>query len=205
MSDVDSEYMQFKEEFEKKEQEYRQRIHTLKKEVSNAKESLSKIGNDANEGRGRIDSRDTLYQFLDDEARAKVNLKDVKIGLLKEHIDKAKAKQIELLKGPIKTLNRESDALLLQILKAKMSYERMDSKLESDRKRLDRYYDIQEFDAIGSDLISRDVCAIDSVLLAKDRRKNTARVESNILFVTRTASKKLMEKKNAESDLNEHY
>jgi len=81
----------------------------------------------------------------------------------------------------------------------------MDSKLESDRKRLDRYYDIQEFDAIGSDLISRDVCAIDSALLSKDRRKNTARVESNILFVTRTASKKLMEKKNAESDLNEHY
>lgn len=41
-SDIDSEYLQFKEEFEKKEKEYRNRIHTLKKEVSVVKESLSK-------------------------------------------------------------------------------------------------------------------------------------------------------------------
>jgi len=39
-SEVDSDYQAFKEEFEQKEQEYRNRIHTLKKELSIAKESL---------------------------------------------------------------------------------------------------------------------------------------------------------------------
>lgn len=48
-SDADSDYLQFKEEFEKKEKEYRTRIHTLKKEVSVVKESLTKQQREAQE------------------------------------------------------------------------------------------------------------------------------------------------------------
>jgi hypothetical protein len=92
VSEADSDYQQFKEEFEKKEKEYRSRIHTLKKEVSIAKESLSKMGVDMSETRDRVNSRESMYQFLDDKTRDKINLKDVKIALLKEHIDKSKAK-----------------------------------------------------------------------------------------------------------------
>ena len=46
-------------------------------------------------------------------------MKDVKISLLKEHIDKAKAKQLEILKGPMKRVNRDCDILLNEILKLK--------------------------------------------------------------------------------------
>lgn len=40
-SDADSDYLRFKEEFEKKEKEYRHKIHTLKKEVSSTKERIN--------------------------------------------------------------------------------------------------------------------------------------------------------------------
>lgn len=142
ISEVDSDYQQFKEEFEKKEKEYRAKIHYLKKEVSEAKESLSKVGVDLNETRDRLNSKDTLYSQLDEETKQKVNLKDVKIALLKEHIDKAKAKQMELLKGPVKKINRECDALLNEILKAKQLYEKRDITNEANRSKLDRYYSI---------------------------------------------------------------
>ncbi len=133
-------------------------------------------------------------------------LKDVKISLLKEHIDKAKAQQMQLLKGPIKKVNRECDSLLTQIMKAKARYEQLDQHAEADKQKLDRYYDVQEFEAIGSDLISRDVCAIDSILLAKDRRQKSQRIESNLLFVNRTASKRILDKKasNAQQDIQDH-
>ena len=118
VSEVDSDYLQFKEEFEKKEQEYRKRIHTLKKEVSLAKESLNKMGGssemtDSKYGGGR---GDTMYTQLDDEVRQKVILRDVKIALLKEHIDKAKAKQMEILKGPLRRVRPDSEQLLNLIL-----------------------------------------------------------------------------------------
>ena len=45
-SEADSDYQQLKEEFDKKEKEYRSKIHTLKKEVTVAKESLQPKGMD---------------------------------------------------------------------------------------------------------------------------------------------------------------
>ena len=43
ISDADSETIMIKEEFEKKEKDFRVRIHTLKKEVTQARETLNKI------------------------------------------------------------------------------------------------------------------------------------------------------------------
>lgn len=202
LSDVDSEYLQFKEEFERKEQEYRQRIHTLKKEVTFVKDSITKREAGMSDSRSRIDSRDTLYQHLDEEQRAKVQLNDVKISLLMERVDKAKALQMQLLKGPVKKVNRECDAILGEIIKAKSRYEQMDGEAEANKAKLERYYDVQAFDFIGSDLISRDLCAIDSILLAKDRTRRALRVESNLLFVGRPATKRLLDKKG--HDIQEH-
>jgi hypothetical protein len=141
----------------------------LKKEVSIAKESL-KVSSDLTESRDRLSSRDNMYQFLDDDTRAKVALKDVKIGLLKEHIDKAKARQMELLKGGVKKLNRDCDLILGQILKAKIQYEKMDEDSEGNKARLERYYDVEQFDNIAGDLLNRDMIAVDSALLSRDRR-----------------------------------
>ena len=53
---------------------------------------MSKLGIDYYEVRERAATKDNLYSFLDDETKAKVALKDVKISLLKEHIEKAKSK-----------------------------------------------------------------------------------------------------------------
>ena len=90
MSDADSETVQIKEEFEKKEKDYRVRIHTLKKEVNQARESLNKIEQDYHGNRDRLNSTMNIYAFLDNDTQRKVHLKDVKISLIKERIDKAK-------------------------------------------------------------------------------------------------------------------
>ena len=55
---------------------------------------------------------DTMYAQLDDETRQRVVLRDVKISLLKEHIDKAKAKQMEILKGAMRRVRPDSEQLL---------------------------------------------------------------------------------------------
>jgi len=118
ISEVDSDYLQFKEEFEKKEQEYRKRIHTLKKEVSLAKESISKLGgsSDTVDSRLGLGRSDTVYTQLDEETRQKVVLRDVKIALLKEHIEKAKAKQMEILKGHLRRVIKGNQGLLSQLM-----------------------------------------------------------------------------------------
>lgn len=69
-----------------------------------------------------------MYQFLDDETRKQVNIKDVKISLLKEHIEKAKAKQMDILKGPMKRVNRDCDMVLNEILKSKQQYEKLEAQ-----------------------------------------------------------------------------
>ena len=90
MSDADSETVQIKEEFEKKEKEFRVRIHTLKKEVSQARESLSKIEQDFHGNRDRLNTTMNIYAFLDSDTQRKVQMKDVKISLIRERIEKAK-------------------------------------------------------------------------------------------------------------------
>ena len=90
VSDADSETVQIKEEFEKKEKDYRVRIHTLKKEVNQARESLSKIEQDYHGNRDKVSNTMNIYAFLDNETQRKVHLKDVKISLIKERIDRAK-------------------------------------------------------------------------------------------------------------------
>lgn len=96
ISEADSETVQIKEEFERKEKDYRGRIHTLKKEVTLAKESLNKIELEQHTSKERSNTSMNQYAFLDSETLRKVNLKDVKISLLKERIEKAKIKQIEI-------------------------------------------------------------------------------------------------------------
>jgi len=90
VSDADSETVQIKEEFEKKEKDYRVRIHTLKKEVNQARESLSKTEQDYHGNRDKVSNTMNIYAFLDNETQRKVHLKDVKISLIKERIDRAK-------------------------------------------------------------------------------------------------------------------
>eukprot|EP00347_Sterkiella_histriomuscorum_P001927 403370134 len=206
-SDADSEYLQFKEEFDKKEKEYRNRIHTLKKELTITKDRMT-ANTDLNESKQSLyqsqSNREAMYQFLDDETRKQVNVKDVKISLLKEHIDKAKAKQLEILKGPMKRVNRDCDILLNEILKLKNQFEKLDASNQLNRTKLNNYYSIDRFESISADLIARDLNVIDSCLLVKDKRK-TGRVESNILFLGKPAAKKIMDKRNPGADLNDHY
>lgn len=98
----------------------------MKLEINQAKEYLSKMGGDINETREKLGTKEALYQFLDDETRSKVTLKDVKISLLMEHIEKAKSSQMELLKGPVKQLNREADSILNEIIKTKSDFEKFE-------------------------------------------------------------------------------
>lgn len=45
---------------------------------------------------------------------------------------------------------------------------------------------------------------IDSCLLVKDGKRKTGKVESNLLFFGKTASKKVMDKRNPGADINDH-
>jgi hypothetical protein len=45
---------------------------------------------------------------------------------------------------------------------------------------------------------------VDSCILVKDKRR-TGRVESNLLMITQTAAKKILDKRNPASDMNDHF
>ena len=45
---------------------------------------------------------------------------------------------------------------------------------------------------------------IDSCLLVKDAKTKIGRVESNLLFFGKTASKKILDKRNPGADINDH-
>ena len=72
----------------------------------------------------------------------KVNLKDVKISLLKERIEKAKLKQLEVQKGYSKYVNPQWDAQLNDLVKFRKSYKTM--KVENDKfeAKLSKFHDI---------------------------------------------------------------
>jgi hypothetical protein len=57
---------------------------------------LSRIEHEHQTSKERSNTSMNQYAFLDSETLRKVNLKDVKISLLKERIEKAKIKQIEV-------------------------------------------------------------------------------------------------------------
>ena len=70
MSEVDSEFQAYKEEFEQKEVEYRDTISKLKKDVQYVRESVSKSS--LSHSRERLNSKQNLYASLDDASREQV-------------------------------------------------------------------------------------------------------------------------------------
>ena len=79
---------------------------------------------------------------MDEEQRKQANLKDVKIALLKEHIEKAKSKQLEILKGPLKRVNRECDMVLNEVLKLRHQFDKLEQTNRTQKTHLDNYYSI---------------------------------------------------------------
>ncbi len=82
-------------------------------------------------------------------------MKDVQISLLKERIEKAKAKQMELLRGPSLAAlkNQSSEGLLMELIKIKKNYSLMGAENAKIDKRLEAFHDVDQFESIASDLI----------------------------------------------------
>ena len=72
-----------------------------KKQLNNGSFVAIKYLNEMNENNGikdetkdKMNTSQHIYQFLDEQTLSKVTYNDVKISLLKEHIEKAKVKQM---------------------------------------------------------------------------------------------------------------
>ena len=77
---TESEYKELKEEFDGKEKVFKKSISELKEAVLRYKEQIREIEDNMNTSRERVNSTNYLYAQFEEEERAIIMLKDVKVG-----------------------------------------------------------------------------------------------------------------------------
>lgn len=110
---------------------------------------------------------------------------------------------MELLKGPIHALDSNTQDKLVILHKLKEDYETAKEKNFKYMEQLDRYYNFDTFEEVGSDLIARDLCLLDSAMLAMNKG-GLGRVESNILLINQQSANLMLEKRNPTADYELH-